>query len=149
MTADQPETSATDPDGTADAGRWWLLPAVTFLVGVVLGALVLWVSTSSSGTPSSSSTSNPSQTSPAATVTTTVTAAATVSVPRQCLQVADDSKVVTDIVAQMVTAARDLNASKLSTLVRDLQSAQSTLQQHAGTCRDAQASIPSITTPTP
>lgn len=141
MTADEPKAPATKSTIGSRLGQWWMLPAVTFVVGVLLGAVVLWATTSGDNSPSTAS--GPTATSsitPAPTVTTT----ATLSVPRECLKVADDAKAVTDVVTQMVAAARDLDAAKLSDLVRQLQTAQKTVQDDAATCRDAQVSIPSL-----
>ncbi len=128
----------------------WLIPAVALLVGVILGGVIIWVSTSSSRSGSGISTAIP-------TVTETVTptngtsspgTVATLSVPAECLQVADDSKAVVDLVQQSVTAARDLDAAKLSDLVRQIQAAQQTLQTHAASCQQASASLPPALTPT-
>ncbi len=145
--ATQPRaTTAPEGDGGVRGPRWWLLPALTFLVGVALGALVLWVGTSSSRTPSAGQSVTPttSTTTSGATSSTTSAPAATLSVPAQCLKVADDSRAVVDLVNQSVTAARDLDAAKLSDLVRQIQAAQATLQTDAETCRAAQASLPTL-----
>ncbi len=137
----------TPPDAGPDVRgpRWWLLPAITFLVGVALGGLVLWASTSSTRTPSAAQSVTPttSSTTPGGTTSTTGPVA-TLSVPAQCLKVADDSRAVVDLVNQSVAAARDLDAAKLSDLVRQIQGAQETLQADAETCRKAQASLPTL-----
>lgn len=127
-----------------------MIPALTFLVGVILGGVIIWVSTSSSRSNSGISTAIPTV---AETVTPSHSAsspgtAATLSVPAQCLQVADDSKAVVDLVNQSVNAVRDLDASKLSDLVRQIQAAQKTLQADATSCQQATASLPPALTPT-
>lgn len=143
--------STPPPSTTLAGGAPWLVPALAFLVGVILGGVIIWVSTSSSRSGSGLSTATP-------TVTASVTpsdgtssprAAATFSVPAQCLQVADDSKAVVELVNQSVAAARDLDASKLSGLVRQIQAAQQTLQANATSCRQAKANLPPVTPTTP
>ncbi len=151
MTTDQPTTQGSSDGRHGMGGRWWALPAATFLVGVVLGAGVLWASSGTdsglrAGGPSSSTSKSSSPS--VVTLTATVAPSATLSVPRTCLKVADDSKAVTDIVTQMVSAARDLDASKLSDLLRQLQTAQTTLGEDAATCKEADANVPSLTTTT-
>jgi hypothetical protein len=122
----------------------WLLPAITFVVGVALGAVVIGVTGTGSG-PTSSPT--PPANSRPATTTGTPSASATavtVTVPEPCLRLADDSRNVLALVDDAAAAARDLDASKLSGIVRQLQAAQSTLKDRAAACQQAaQTSSPS------
>lgn len=151
MSSSQPTPPpSTPPSTTTPRPAAWLIPAVALLVGVILGGVIIWVSTSSSRSGSGISTAIP-------TVTETVTpsngtsspgTAATLSVPAQCLQVADDSKAVVDLVNKSVTAVRDLDAAKLSDLVRQIQAAQETLQTNATSCQRATASLPPALTST-
>ncbi len=149
-TTPPPPTTPSTPTATGPSGGvMWMIPALTFLAGVILGGVIIWVSTSSSRSNSGTGAAIP-------TVTKTLTptdgtsvpgTAATLSVPAQCLKVADDSKAVMDLVNQSVAAARDLDASKLSDLVRQIQAAQKTLQTDAASCQHATASLPSAPTP--
>jgi hypothetical protein len=133
----------TRPGGS----RWWLIPALTFLVGLVLGGVVVGAmrggnagstaevapSTSAVPTPSASGTALP--------------ATATVVVPAECLQVAQDSQALVDLTSQAASAARDLDAGKLSDVVRQIDEAQTTLRTHAQACRAVDASLSSGATP--
>jgi hypothetical protein len=62
---------------------------------------------------------------------------ATVTVPGACLEVADGTQELLSLVRDAVEAARDLDAARLSSIVRQLQEAQSGLQQQAADCRSA------------
>ncbi len=139
---------ATDPEPTTMGRTWWLLPALTFLVGLVLGGIV--IGAVRSGDSSTTATPTPSATSttpdPGAS-TTTAPAVATVVVPAECLQVADDSRGLVDLTQQAAAAVRDLDAAKLSDLVRQIDTAQTTLRQHADACRAVEASIDTGATP--
>jgi hypothetical protein len=130
---------------------WWILPAVTFLVGLGVGMLILGAVRSSSGSISSAT----------PTVTTTVTATptgsaatggtavATARVPAECLQVDNDARRLVDLANQAVTAAGSLDAARLSDLVRQIGETQKTLSAHAETCRAASATVttaPPVTT---
>ncbi|MEO7234956.1 MAG: hypothetical protein ABIW80_06240 [Lapillicoccus sp.] len=66
---------------------------------------------------------------------------ATVRVPAACIKVADDSKKVADLANQAVSAARDLDAAKLSDLVRQMGEAQNILTQDGNACREVQATV--------
>ena len=66
--------------------------------------------------------------------------------PAECLQVADHSQTIADLVNQSVEAARDLDAARLGELVRQIQPAPTTMQGHAATCKQAQATLPTVST---
>lgn len=126
------------PAGFTTSGRSvWLVPALTFLVGLVLGAVVIGVTRSGDGGSTASSTESGSS----ATASATPSAApsgrdgATIVVPGQCLKLADGTQSALDLVSKAAQAARDLNASQLNTVVRQLQDQQSQLQSLATACR--------------
>lgn len=126
--------------------RWgWLVPTVTFLLGLALAGIVVSAQNSGSNSASSGGTS---------TVTVTPTTGppssqvAVVEVPAACLSVADDANALVDVAATAVTAARNLDASALSAAVRQLDDAQKAVTASANACRAMQATLPS-TTPTP
>ncbi len=147
---DLPTTRDVDPPGpgagrrvVAMGGRWfWLVPAATFLAGVLLTWLVL----GAGDADSANNAAGPSPTSTSAGPATSTPGAGgvTVTVPGSCLDVADSSQKVLALVRQAVQAARDLDASALSGIVRDLQAAQSDLQQQSTACQSS-ASIYSAT----
>jgi hypothetical protein len=78
---------------------------------------------------------------------TALPATATVVVPAECLQVAQDSQALVDLTSQAASAARDLDAGRLSDVVRQIDEAQTTLRTHAEACRAVDASLSSGATP--
>ncbi|MEO9152354.1 MAG: hypothetical protein ABI243_08125 [Lapillicoccus sp.] len=154
--SDKPSTTrSTDsegPGGTSSTGsspreprRWgWLVPGVTFLIGLVLGGVVIFAQQSGRDSAATEGKSTPS-----ATATTTApsgagTADAVVRVPAACLRVADDSKALVDIASKAVGAARDLDAAALADAVRQLDTAQKAVTSSADACRAVQASLPTV-----
>ncbi|MEO7421987.1 MAG: hypothetical protein ABIU87_06285 [Ornithinibacter sp.] len=129
-------------DTTQDKGRnsWWI-PAATFLVGLVLGGGVIAATTSGgdtvAGGDTSSSPSTGASTGPTGSPSPSGPADAVVTVPGECLQVAEDSQKVLDLVNDAVAAVRDLDASALSDVVRKIQSSQEALSQQTTACRDS------------
>ncbi|MDQ2756184.1 MAG: hypothetical protein M3Y71_06410 [Actinomycetota bacterium] len=129
---------------------------MTFLVGLVLGGLVIFAQQSGQDTASSGGTSTPSNSVTATTPTGSASSSpvAVVRVPAECLTVADDSQALVDVAAGAVTAARDLDAAALADAVRKLDTAQKAVTASAAACRQVQASLPTVssteaTTPTP
>lgn len=124
----------------------WLIPAVTFLVGLGIGMWILGAVRSSSGsisseTPTVTTTVTSTPTGFAGTAGTGGTAVATARVPAECLQVDDDARRLANLSNQALAAARDLDASRLSDIVRQIGEAQSTLSAHADTCRAARTTV--------
>lgn len=58
-----------------------------------------------------------------------------VNVPRACLDIAEEARILQDLLDSSVQAARDLDAAELSKLVRQIDEQQSALQAHAKRCR--------------
>lgn len=59
-------------------------------------------------------------------------------IPAICMNLADDAQVIVDLSTQAAVAARDLKASALSSIVRELDSAQQQLRKDTAACRAAQ-----------
>ena len=140
-------TGASAPPTRTVGGRWWLIPVATFLVGLVLGGVISAAlrpgdADPVAGSPPSTSTSSAPTASGAAQAAT-----ATVVVPAECLQVSQDSQALVELTKQAATAARELDAGRLSDVVRQLDQAQTTLRAHADACRAVDASLSSGTTP--
>lgn len=133
-------TRAVVPSSSG-GGRFWLIPAATFLIGLLLGALVVGVSGSEDGSDAAGG-SPPSATQTAVTPTVgpSTRPAATVTVPGSCLDVADSTEALLGLVEEATAAAQDLNASELSSIVRQLQESQAGLQQQSSACRSAASS---------
>ena len=144
---DAPEAAAPDdaaesaPVVASTANRAWLIPAVTFLVGLALGAVVVAV-TSSGGDDSPRAGDQPSGTPTTSVPAPTLTASPDVSVtvPGECIEVADDAEALLALVDDAAGAVRDLNASELGSILDEIQAAQTTLQEQVDLCQSAQDS---------
>ncbi len=126
------------------SNSWWI-PAAAFVVGLALGGGVIAATMSGGDTGSAGSSPSASASSgaPTATASPSTPADATLTLPGECLQVAEDSQKALDLVNDAVAAARDLDASALSDVVRELQSSQDTISKQAAECRDS-VEAPSI-----
>lgn len=158
--SDQPTTAGrtADPDPPPDPHSpsngglrrlVWLLPALTFVVGVVLGAVVVGAITSGAdsagavaGGPAPSATGGTSGATGATPTTgpTPGTGDVTVTVPAECAALADDARNAAGLLDEAATAARDLDARALAGLVRRMQDARTRLASQADACRGAAAS---------
>ncbi len=126
---------------TTGGGRRWsvLLPAVTFLVGLALGAVVVGVAVDSSddngqGTVAASTATGPG--------TAPSPSGLVVRVPQPCLQVADQAQVAFGILQDAAAAARELDARRLQELVNQAQQERDRTQALISACRDLSATQP-------
>jgi hypothetical protein len=139
----EPPATARPPRGSEGPLRrtTWLLPALTFVVGVVLGAVVVGAITSgdSSGTAADSSTRGADRgtagAGPAPSPTTS--GDLTVTVPAECTALAGDARDAANLLEQAATAARDLDAGALADVARRMQDARDRLTAQADACRGA------------
>lgn len=116
--------------------RFWVVPALTFLIGVVLGGAVIWATQTGGGGGAEAGGASSTTTS-TSTSTTTGSPDTTITVPGECLQVADDSQKLLGLVNDAVGAVRDLDASKLSDVVQQMRDAQEALRASTSACREA------------
>lgn len=122
-----------------DRGRGWgwtiLLPALAFLVGLVLGGVLIGVSRDDSGgsVAGGAATALPSPTSSPGAADVTVT------VPGPCVQAADRADEAYALVEKGVRAARNLDARGLADLVAQVQRDRPQVQQLIAECRTAVA----------
>jgi hypothetical protein len=137
-------TAAHKRDGSAPVGRntgsvWWLLPALTFLAGLALGAVLVGVTrpdqperpTPSPGSATSTTTQSP---------TTGPRPDATVRVPGPCLDVAAQGERLVGLLDRAAGAIRDLDAAQLSGMVRQVGTLQAELRDTTAACRAGQQS---------
>lgn len=111
----------------------WIVPLVTFVVGVVLGAGGIGLVLRGGDEP-------PPTAAPAtASASPTTGESAQVAVPRACLRIADEAKVLQDRIDQAVAAARDLDAAELSDLVRQIDEQQTAIRASSDVCRQGVA----------
>ncbi len=130
-----------------DGSRWrrWsvLLPALTFVAGLALGAAVLGASTTEDG---EGTVAAPAPAPPAAAPAPTPSDLL-VRVPGPCLQAAEQAEQAYALVEQGVTAARELDARGLADLVDQVQRQRPEAQAQVDACRSAAAT--SVVEPAP
>lgn len=115
-----------------------LLPAIALVVGLVAGGLFVGLTDlGGSGDTTSQGPTSTSSTSPASSSSSSTPADVVITVPGACLSLTDDSQELLDLVDQAATAARDLDAAALSSVVSKLQDAQSQLRTQTDACRTA------------
>ena len=128
-TGQKPSSDAAD----ARTRRWfWLVPAVTFLVGLVLGGAVIAATkdgTDNGGAPSAAPTVT---TSPSPTITPTDR---TITVPASCERAVERARTAMNTTGEAVQALRDLNTARLQRLLDQLQDAQREVERLAEQCR--------------
>lgn len=133
----------TTTDGTAGGGgrarssvSTWLLPVLAFLLGCLLGGLVVGAGTSDDG----GSVAGPTPTTPAGADDNGADPSPSaddlvVRVPESCLQAADGATQATAQVDDVVAAVRDLDARRLQEIVDQIQQVQPDVQRFAEQCR--------------
>lgn len=133
------EPPASAPRAGRPGNVWWLLPGLTFLCGLALGAVLVGVSTPDrSGVTTSSA---PSATSTGAgSATTGPRPDATVRVPGPCLEVAAQGERLVSLLDRAAGAIRDLDAAQLSGIVRQAGTLQAQLRDTTAACRGGQRS---------
>lgn len=129
-------------EGPRSSGRGlsWIIPAATFLVGLLLGGLV--VAASTAGEDDDVAGPVPSATEPTGEPTTSPGSRpdATVTVPGSCLDVAEGTEDLLGLVQEAATAAQELDASELSSIVRQLQDSQASLEEQSSACQSSAGS---------
>jgi|tagenome__1003787_1003787.scaffolds.fasta_scaffold20686700_1 hypothetical protein len=127
-------------------GAWWVLPALTFVVGAVLGAVVVWVASfgDDGNTPAAaapSSTTSTSASTPSAAGSAGASPASpgevTVTVPAACSSLAQDARQAADVLTQAGVAARDLDSSRLADIARQMQDVRDRLSSQSAACTAA------------
>lgn len=135
--------------GGRGGGRWWLIPALTFVVGLLLGGVVMGVSrdtgpsdpvTAAGGGAAATAapTSGAGVTSPAPGASGDVT----VTVPRECAALSEDAQQAATLLTQAADAARALDAGKLADIVRQMGQVRTDLERRGSACQ--QAAVPSL-----
>jgi hypothetical protein len=150
VTSEQPappgRTAGNDPrTGSRPPvrGMTWLLPALTFVVGVVLGGVVVGAITSGddgAGTApggAGTATAGGRSPGPAATPSPGTSSGLTVTVPAECAALAADARDAANLLEQGATAARDLDADALADVARRMQDARDRLVARAEACGGA------------
>lgn len=123
--------------------RVWsrLIPAGTFLVGLLIGALV--VLATRTGTPSAEQPS----TSPSA--TTASPGQSVVTVPAACQQAADNIQQATGLLRDSVSSVKDFEPKKLVKLLNQLEDLDQATRPLARECSQVQVSVAPTPTGSP
>jgi len=148
-------TTTDDPGAGREAASstWtWLLPVLTFLVGCVLGGVVVGAGTLDGddeqvAAPSVTSSQAPGQGGePSPTPSDLV-----VTIPESCLQAAEAAAEASQQFDDVVAAVRDLDARRLQVIVDRVQQAQPEAQRLAEQCRSVAGDrlLDGETTPAP
>lgn len=109
----------------------WIVPVVAFLVGLVLGGVLIGVTRGShdnaSATVTPTPTASPSPTASSASITLTV--------PADCLKAGDLARQGLTLADQAVTAVRDLDAKKAQDIVGRLRVLREQVQIATDACQ--------------
>lgn len=128
-------------EGSGGPPRGWLLPVVTFVLGALIGVALMGLARSGSGddqakeSPPAGSTASSAASPSQSPLTTTA-----VVVPSACLAIADQAQELQGLMTTAATAARDLDASKLSDMVRQVGQVQAQIRASTADCRAAASS---------
>lgn len=151
-----PPTTQPGPESSQGRSVWsWLLPALTLVAGVALGASV--VAAGTAGDDGEESRASPSVSAepsdPAAGAgASTSEEDLLVRVPAACLQAADGAEEAAGQFDDVAEAVGALDAGRLQELVDRFQQLQPEIQRHAEECRStagAQVGDGTLVTPTP
>ena len=138
------DPTSDSPAGSDGRSTWtWLLPALAFVAGVALGAVVVAVGASGDdddtvpGVTASSSPEASATPDGAGNVTATPSGDALVRVPASCLDAADGAERAARQVDDVAAAVREFDARRLQELVDEFQQLQPEVQRLADQCRSA------------
>jgi len=128
-----PPASQPGDRSTGPSRAFWLVPALTFAVGLLLGTLVVAAATSGDDAdPPAQAVATPDPT-PAAEDDLEVV------VPASCLQAAEQAEEVVEIMNRGVAAAGDLDAEMVQTALDELVEIRPTIEALIDQCREAAA----------
>lgn len=112
--------------------RFLLVPAITFLLGLVLGGVLIGVADLGADGSDGTQEAAPAPTTASATPSDDVT----VTVPRACLDVAERTEEVLDLVQRAAAAIGDLDARELGTIVDEMQTLEPEVRENAAACQE-------------
>jgi hypothetical protein len=137
--ADRPEPTETNGPETSSPSRWWFsaVPAVTFLVGLVLGGLVigLGLSGEEGSTPGADSTPTPTNGEQP-----TPTSDVTVVVPNACLEAADTVEQAMDLIRDGVGSVSEFQPEELGEVLDQLEDLDARARELARQCAEVDVS---------
>ena len=144
--SDTSPDSAPSPSGSGSSAteesawkRWSvLLPALTFLVGLALGAAVIGVAQSTDeGVEGPEALASPGAAAPSPTPTS---GDLNVTIPASCVEAAEKAEFAYDVLQDAASAVRDLDARRLAEVVDLAQTEQAEVDRLISACREAAGS---------
>jgi hypothetical protein len=123
--------------------RFVVVPALTFLVGLALGAVLVWVGTSGPGggdeeaAPSGTPSASPAE--PTRSPGDGVSGVGR-TVPEECTRAADSALQLAEILQDAVRALGDLDARRLQELVDRMEGLDQQIRADLQACREATSS---------
>jgi hypothetical protein len=119
------------------SGGWWfaVVPALTLLVGLVLGGVIVGVAGDGSQPPDDNGTAS----SPTS-VGQSPSGDVAVVVPQECLEAAETVQQATELIRDGVGAIRDFRPDELITLLDELEDLDAQAREQAATCEQVDIS---------
>ena len=135
---DPKQTPEVDGGGRRQLQMFWILPALTFLVGLLLGGVVVGVTGlgGDAGADDSAAEESPTE-DPGGSAGPEPSGDATVTVPAECIETAELSQQAIALTREAAQAIGDLDARRLQEIVDDLQALEPEVNDLATRCRDA------------
>jgi len=138
--ADQPGL-----DRSPRSRHYWLLPVVAFVIGCVLGGVLVGVAqTGSGGSGADGANAAPSPTVPVGGTTRDADLEVRATVPAECLEAVDLATSSLDTVEEGLAALQEFDTATLRDVFGELQDSQPELSRLAARCRD-EAELPTLT----
>ncbi len=134
------ESGSDDHEPDDGSRRRWVAPVVTFVVGALLGGAAVGLVMRGQDAPAPVA-------APTTSAPSTEPESAQVAVPRSCLAIADQAQELQQSIDTAVAAARDLDAARLSDLVRQIDEQQVGLRADTETCRRGVATATAVPHP--
>lgn len=136
-TAKLPVDTSND-ERPPSSGRFdFWIPAMMLVLGLILGGGLVWLVTMDGSDDASETVGDTTSIDTPTVTTTSTTTDLEVTVPAECLDLADNTQQILDLIDEAVTAAADLDAGALSDVVGELETAQGDLEAQSQACEDA------------
>ncbi len=148
MATSSPDPTPGPPTGTSTrrSSMFWIVPALTFLVGALLGGVVVWLgNTSDTGTTASPTVSASAGGGASQPSTGAGQSPTTVVIPAECAQISDELAAVQQDLSGVAGSLRSLDANRLAQLVDDLRTRQARISSLVESCRGISVTSPSPT----